>query len=55
MNNKGFEADINLDETPNLNRSADEPLKTIKNHTKMFLKLELKKLIIGKIERIFLY
>ena len=34
MNNKGFEADINLDETPNLNRSADEPLKTIKNHTK---------------------
>ena len=34
MNNKGFEADINLDETTNLNHSADEPLKTIKNHSK---------------------
>tara|TARA_Y100000992_G_scaffold15573_1_gene9046 strand:- start:36 stop:266 length:231 start_codon:yes stop_codon:yes gene_type:complete len=34
MNNKGFEVGINLDETPNLNNSADKPLKTIKNHTK---------------------
>ena len=34
MNNKGFEADINLDETPNYEISAEEPLKSKKNYIK---------------------
>jgi len=27
MNNKGFEAEVDLQETPNLNETADKPLK----------------------------
>lgn len=34
MNNKGLEADISLDETPNLNHSVEEPLKEVKRQTK---------------------
>ena len=34
MNNKGFEAEINLDETPNYEISAEEPLKSKKNYIK---------------------
>tara|TARA_Y100000992_G_C20981862_1_gene357709 strand:+ start:145 stop:375 length:231 start_codon:yes stop_codon:yes gene_type:complete len=34
MNNKGFEAEINLDETPNYEISAEEPLKSKKDNIK---------------------
>ncbi len=34
MNNKGFEAEINLDETPNYEVSAEEPLRSKKDYTK---------------------
>ena len=34
MNNKGFEAEINLDETPNYETSAEEPLKSQKDYIK---------------------
>ena len=34
MNNKGFEAEINLDETPNYEISAEEPLKSQKDYIK---------------------
>ncbi len=34
MNNKGFEAEINLDETPNYEISVEEPLKSQKDYIK---------------------
>ena len=34
MNNKGFEVEINLDETPNYEISAEEPLKSQKDYIK---------------------
>ena len=59
MNEKGFDADITFNETPSFKVTEEKPLKSENNRAKklisMFLKLELKKSKIKKIEKYFYF